>query len=299
MVTGGPYKANITLRAVGTAEQPIFYHGLATSPPVMQYIMLLHGKYLIVEGWLFDKNLRDEYALTIRPYSESEVPAYVCVRDNTLINYSKAATQAKTMFTAGYGSYPSATLTGIVFYGERCRPRQFDGPGATSCPDTCCIICYSGCHDCCILDNHLHDSASDGLPDGHGMNYGPNHIYMGRNVIHDTLENGIDLKEVDSFVVSENVIYNMPGSGTWSRHGQQVSGSLFIMVLTIPPRTPGLSTTRYSTATGSLSNWVEEQDGLPGSSATSFTTSTTPSCTSISLPASRLRRTSISFGRSC
>jgi len=66
-----------------------------------------------------------------------------------------------------------------------------------------------------ILDNELYNNNGDSFQACHRC-FGapPHHIYLGRNIMHDDRENGIDLKTVHDVVISENTLYGYGSSGT-------------------------------------------------------------------------------------
>ena len=87
------------------------------------------------------------------------------------------------------------------------------------------IQASEGSYNVWILDNELYNNNGDSFQACHMcFDTPPHHVYLGRNVMHDDRENGIDLKTIHDVVISENVLYGY-GSSTTSNGDAMVIGS--------------------------------------------------------------------------
>lgn len=77
------------------------------------------------------------------------------------------------------------------------------------------IQASEGSYNVWILDNELYNNNGDSFQACHHcFDEPPHHVYLGRNVMHDDRENGIDLKTIHDVVISENVLFGYGASGT-------------------------------------------------------------------------------------
>ena len=66
-----------------------------------------------------------------------------------------------------------------------------------------------------ILDNEMYNNNGDAFQGCHNcFDSPPHHVFIGRNVMHEDRENGVDLKTIHDVVVSENLMYGYTSSET-------------------------------------------------------------------------------------
>lgn len=95
----------------------------------------------------------------------------------------------------------------------------------TSDTDSHGIQASQGSFNVWVLDNELYNNNGDSFQACHRCFAAPpHHVYLGRNVMHDDRENGIDLKTIHDVVISENVLYGY-GSSSTSNGDAMVIGS--------------------------------------------------------------------------
>jgi len=59
-----------------------------------------------------------------------------------------------------------------------------------------------------VLDNHIHHMGGDSVQVSHGCRFSTDHVYIGRNIMHDDRENAVDIKQANDVIVSQNIMYN-------------------------------------------------------------------------------------------
>lgn len=188
-VHGGPYRAQ-SWTASGTAEAPVFVRG--TGPDGMVVIdastdgMSLDGTYLIVEYMDFPGVAR----LTLSGN-------YIAVR----YSYVHDRPEGIGQFVNMSGDY------GVLYRNEIARNGGTDRHGVG--------VARGTTHNW-ILENHIHHNSGDAIQFCHGCigsGNGPAYVFIGRNELHEDVENAIDIKETRGpVVISENVIYGyQPG----------------------------------------------------------------------------------------
>jgi len=197
-IYGGPYTFNFDpiWAGMGTAEQPIFICGGDPSNKaiISNCHIVLGGSYLIFENLELSPN-------TNISISQS-TPDHVVIRNCDIYNpEDKIIT---------YGSAVSAGGEDIVIYKNHIhhhwQANDIDCHG---------VVPMAGARRVWVLDNHIHHCSGDAFQATHAASLNPaRYVYVGRNVMHDDRENGVDLKFVKDIVISQNIIYGYKDAST-------------------------------------------------------------------------------------
>jgi hypothetical protein len=76
-----------------------------------------------------------------------------------------------------------------------------------------------------IVDNEIHGCSGDSIQFCHGCTTAPpRFVYVGRNVLHEDIENGVDIKYASDVVISQNYLYGYrpTSSGSTSSDGSAI-----------------------------------------------------------------------------
>jgi hypothetical protein len=65
-----------------------------------------------------------------------------------------------------------------------------------------------------ILENEMYHQGGDSVQFGHNQKNVIDHVYIGRNMMHEDRENAVDVKEASDVIVSENIMYGYRSSST-------------------------------------------------------------------------------------
>ncbi len=214
-----PYTAAINITSSGTVTRPIFFRGPSpTNRPVLQGQLTVRGHYIIVENVDFDRNQATSGAVVIRPYSLDEQVHHVSIRNCEARNlYSGDAGNTSIMEAVSY--IDGHVVHDIVYYNNHIHPDDMVAPPGAYEKDTVGIYLARNSERVWVVDNHIHHLAGDCVGGGHASNYTTKNYYIGRNILHDSSENAIDLKEVENIVVSQNTMYNFTGGSAGSGGG--------------------------------------------------------------------------------
>lgn len=191
----------------GTSTEYILISGSKASakPILTEFVHIGEGgsaSYIIFEGFEIRTSV---YGLEIRPGADGYSIDHISVRDNVI--HGNGGFKSRQQFFAGAAraTYPSSTVSDIVFYNnESYDAGQWD---AVNEDDTCSFYVGDQASFIWIVDNVGYRSGGDGAAGGHNANLTSHHVYIGRNTFYQHRENGIDIKEIDDLVVSENTIY--------------------------------------------------------------------------------------------
>jgi len=194
---GGPYTTTdrFWFEGTGTATQPIFIRGTNPSGKI-QLQRRIHplGEYMIFE------NLEIRCA-DIRPMNGKSV-AYLCIRHVELAGSGGFKSGEMFMVTS---SDPNNPVHDIVLWDNYVHDNgQYDAPTED---DTCAFSVQANAYNIWIVDNVAHHSGGDGVILAHNANFTTHHIYVGRNEFHHHRENGVDIKQCEDVVVSQNKLY--------------------------------------------------------------------------------------------
>ncbi|MFK7987107.1 MAG: right-handed parallel beta-helix repeat-containing protein [Sandaracinaceae bacterium] len=210
-VRGGPYAVDgdYTVTASGTDAAPVILRGEGDARVRFdgegeRADFNWEGSYLVVEHLDFFHMTRHRL-----------LADHLLFRDNAVHNPVDAFIDFN----------PVVGVTGHEVLIERCeifnnrRDSDLDSHG---------IQASEGSFNVWILDNELYNNNGDSFQSCHGcFDTPPHHIYLGRNLLHEDRENGIDLKTVHDVVISENVLFGYGGSGTSSGDAMVIGSTGF------------------------------------------------------------------------
>lgn len=195
---GGPYNMKYTIyRVDGTRDLPIFIRGFSVTDRVELKggDIYLNSSYLILENFK-----RVDEGICVRSFADRKAH-HACVR-----NCDTAGLSAL--------SWDGGESEDIVFYGNYNNSNSFDpDAGEFDEKDGGGIGINLGSNRVWIVDNHTTRAGGDASGGGHAANYTARNYYIGRNIMHTCGENAIDIKEVDTVIASQNIMYDFQG---WS-----------------------------------------------------------------------------------
>jgi hypothetical protein len=183
----------------GTAAAPIFVRGAnaSTKGAFSTVGVRVRGHYLIYENLEFITG-----GLDIRPNDVTEAVHHIAVR------HSYIHAGANVYLTGLAGSL----VTQVVVYDNQIYTDNFDPNGGEFVEHDKHGVSFDAfAEDVWIVDNDIRGQSGDAVGNGHGANWTIKRFYIGRNLLHGTGENGVDLKEVDGVVVSQNKMYHFTG----------------------------------------------------------------------------------------
>ena len=200
-IHGGPFVFNNDLNFLsqGTAADPVFIRGVDVDSKAVIHgtagthvVFRVSGSYAIVE------NLHMTYGVRFQAASSSD---HISIRYCEVDGPDGVALAGGTSVLArSYSSY-------IVMYHNHIHHNvRLDSGGNPE--DSHGTSIQSGAHHIWILDNEINHNSGDAFQAAHNASPSPHHVYIGRNVMHDDRENGVDLKNIHDVVVSQNVIYS-------------------------------------------------------------------------------------------
>lgn len=188
---------------VGTVAAPIFVRGAntMTKGTFMTSSFLVRGQYVIYEYLDFVTGGPD-----IRSVAESV--------HHVVLRHSYLHTGAHTGVT---GVSQTFITSQVLIWDNQIYTDNFD-PNGGEFPenDVVGVGMAKNTEDVWVVDNDIRGQSGDAVGAGHAANYTAKRWYIGRNLMHGTGENGIDLKEVDGVVVSQNTIYHFAGLSSGS-----------------------------------------------------------------------------------
>ncbi len=224
-VHGGPYNANvgggkIRVSSLGTAALPVFVRGVTGTTPTLQQEIILQGEYLVFENFHV---LETNFSMRIQAPGDATTIDHVVVRSCDLEGENAEG---------GFGGLgvgnptDGATPANVVVYNNHIHhagDAEFfgdEGTGVSGEDDRHGVAVTYPAQDVWILDNHIHDNGGDSVQIGHNANFTTHHVYIGRNYMHDEGENGVDIKQADDVIVSQNIMHDFeedfgssPGEG--------------------------------------------------------------------------------------
>lgn len=199
-VSGGPYiiDGDKTLNFAGTEESPAIVKGIGEAKILFdaqgnRADFEYSGSYGIVENIEFFDNTR---------HSIVSASDHLVFRAIEIHNPKGAFIDFNPV--VGVGGQD------ILIYQSQIYDNRRDND-----TDTHGINAGSGSANLWILDNEIYNNNGDSFQGCHEcFDAPPHHVYLGRNVMHEDRENGVDLKTIHDVVVSENLMYGYAGSGT-------------------------------------------------------------------------------------
>ena len=213
-IHGGPYIIGQTIiTAQGSPDQPIFLRGYSeTDKPLITYgDLYINSQYMIIE------NIRRmDRGIIARSFADK--PAHhIAVRNCEVHNAPNGISAVS--YDDGW------PVTDVVIYNNYVHLDNFD-PDAGEFPEDDETGVYIQRHSerVWVLDNLFHTIKGDAVGGGHAVNYTARNYYVGRNIMHTCGENAVDIKEVDTVILSQNIMYNFKG---WSSGGTIGGATVF------------------------------------------------------------------------
>jgi hypothetical protein len=194
-VRGGPYSTSGTFQigGTGTATNPIFVTTQSDKAVTLSLnstaAISVTGSYIIWEG--FKTTGRDE-AWTV-------VGNHIAVRDAELVGTGTTAD--------GSGQAINSTGSSYVVYSNVSVHDAGNWQNATEVDEHCFGVGSYQTYTWFVFTTAFH-CGGDGYGNGHDANHTSHHLYIGGSVSHDNRENGVDLKEVNDVIISQNEFYN-------------------------------------------------------------------------------------------
>jgi hypothetical protein len=145
------------------------------------------GSNLIIEGMVFD-NVAVWMAPTLSRFA---------LRRSIVRNHSPGRNSSAVAIS---GSDIVIFGNEVHHNGDANSPTQIDITG---------VFAQPGSSRVWILDNHIHHNGGDAVLVGSANSPEPwvSTVYVGRNLLHEDRENGVDIKKSRDVIVSQNIIY--------------------------------------------------------------------------------------------
>jgi hypothetical protein len=211
-IHGGPYSSTsggrFYFNGQGTPTQPIFITGAnaLTKPVLKDFVHLPDAQYMIFENM---KMQTDAYGVDIRPLSNGVEIHHVSIRNSEIAGNG---TFKSGQSFAVSNSYYDMPISYIVFYNNLSYDSgQWDSVAEDDSPSFAVQI---NVNHIWVLDNIGYRSGGDGVILAHNADFTTHHIYIGRNTFYDHRENGLDLKEANDVIVSQNKLYNFSATNS-------------------------------------------------------------------------------------
>ncbi|MET0556843.1 MAG: right-handed parallel beta-helix repeat-containing protein [Vicinamibacteria bacterium] len=192
---GGPYQASrLTWSAAGTAAAPVFVRGVG-SPVLATGELRMQGSYLAVEGVVVDGG-----RVTVGPGD------HLSLRRSEVRGYAPR----------GHSAAVAIDATDVVIHANEIH-RNGDASADVE-EDVHGVKASTGAARVWIVDNDIHHNGGDAVQIGSARADEPwaQHVYIGRNQLHDDRENGVDIKQARDVIVSENRIHSYRPSSSSS-----------------------------------------------------------------------------------
>lgn len=205
-VHGGPYWPlgdRFSFHGQGTETEPIFITGAEASPnPVLtNFVHFTDAQYVVFES--FKISTDGNYGLELRPIASDTPIHHVSVRYSEIEGSGRFKSSEQF---AVHSDDPSSPISHVVFYNNTTE-NAGDWDAAEE-DDTSCFSVQHNASHVWILENVGSRSGGDGVILAHNADFSTHHVYIGRNTFYRNRENGIDIKEANDVVISENTIYD-------------------------------------------------------------------------------------------
>jgi len=202
-IHGGPYTTGADrfyIRGHGNANNPIIITGAnaSTKPIFQKKVHFSNSSYIIFEHI----KIQPQYGgIEIRPLISGITLSNISVRFCDIVGTGSFKNGQSFSAHSDYDD-----ISSIVFYRNTSQNSgQWD---AETEDDSPCFSVQHNAQNVWILENTGFQSGGDGVILAHGANFSTQYIYIGRNTFYQNRENGIDLKQANDVIVSENIIYN-------------------------------------------------------------------------------------------
>ena len=215
----------------GTASQPIFIRGVPGDEPTFTGTFSFRGDYIVMENLKFDLGTSSRKTILIGYYEGART--HIAIRGCEFYNGWKDPYESYQVIRISYDFDAPDQLKNIVIYNNHFH-NIGDGRTTETKNDVVAVHVDAGAENIWIVDNYIHHIGGDGV----AVTYDwyrfypntiiPNHVYIGRNTIHDTYENAVDLKLCRDVIISQNIAYNYGPEYGWDgaafRYGGGAAG---------------------------------------------------------------------------
>ena len=235
----GTNVASGTIGSSGTAELPIFLRGGAGNESVFMGVFVIRGDYMVIENLKFDLETYARRTINIGEYEGTRT--HIAVRGCEFYNGEYDPQSSYMAIRIKYDYDDPNPLENIVIYNNHFH-NIGDGRTTVVKYDASGVSVDANAENIWIVDNHMHYLGGTGIKvsyDSFQTNtFMPNHIYIGRNIIHDNFEHAIGLKVCEDVIISQNIAYNF-GEGYTGTIGSGTSGIPFVDGLGEGPNNEG------------------------------------------------------------
>lgn len=205
----------------GTSANPIWITGNPTTHPIFQDELQIgdagsvvgsNASYFIFENF----DIVGNQSLVIRGFNDSQDVDHVLVRNVNRVGTSLAADAGGGIQIGGAGTQtsdttPNSDTSFIVIYNcdiHDVGKAALEPPNGDGSDDHGITIGIHSDH-IWMLDNHIYHCGGDSIQGAHNGDYTTkvaSNLFIGRNLCHDNGENGVDLKCIQGYVVSQNTV---------------------------------------------------------------------------------------------
>ena len=206
-------------RGRGTADKPIFVRSILGDRAVLSdRLKVADSSYMIFENLEFTALDRMYVSFGVRLGSD-----HIALR-NSEVHHDRRGSGVGIVMISG---------SNVVIYNNHVHHNDVS-------QETVGVMASDNAQYMWIVDNHIHHNGDGIMAIAGGSAYSeegaPKYVYIGRNEIHDNIENSIDLKDSEHVIISQNNIYNeglgeiVSGGGTavvLANEGNKVAWLLF------------------------------------------------------------------------
>lgn len=210
-IHGGPYNTGSSIYTLtnrsGNSTHPIFIRGIPEENLIIDRGIRIRSAYLIFENIHSYLNDSARGSYDIRPDSADPISSvhHIAIRNTVTTGIGTTGVSSNGNYVE-YNTYFNNTVyCNSTVYPAESEERDDHGIGVAG---------YT--NKIWILDNEVSYCGGDAIGNGHNADYTARNYYIGRNRLHDTSENAIDLKEVENFTISQNTMYNFYGASAGS-----------------------------------------------------------------------------------
>ncbi len=213
-IHGGPYTYNntggkIRVTSEGTAAAPVFVRGAADAmKPIIEELIVVQGQYVVFENLHFSAA---RFSARLLDGNVDALPHHIALRRCEL---EGDATRGGAGGVSINGDPATAThATDIVIYDNHIHhagDSEFFGSeidGISGEDDVHGVAIGFPVRNVWLLDNHIHHLGGDSVQVAHNARFTTDHVYIGRNHMHDDGENAVDIKQANDVIVSQNVMH--------------------------------------------------------------------------------------------
>lgn len=203
----------------GTLSDPIFFYGIVGSEPEIpgnSSECYIYGDYCIIEAIKFVSDC----SLSTRPLLKGANVVKQVVRDCQFVGTGVSGSPVCVSTGGSSGSDLTHQTEGLVVL--RNTASDYGDWQAAGENDSGFAIVSQFATNIWVLDNEAFHFGGDGIRIGADQGDTPSggFYYVGRNHFHDNRENGIDVKQAENAVLSENILHGFASSS--SSNGEAV-----------------------------------------------------------------------------